>query len=77
MSVASRPKTHGTTWRWNTVAVISALYVEVCPQPTMPESVVTLMKQTNSSVKVSSWAIFMGAGMLAERPEGTPLESDL
>src|SRR5438309_9023779 len=59
MSNASAPRAHGATWRWKMVAVMSALYVEVWPQPTAPVSVVSRTKHTNSLAKVSRQAIFI------------------
>ncbi len=41
------------------VAVMSALYVDVWPQPTAPVSVVRRTKHTNSLANVSRLAIFI------------------
>src|SRR5215813_2654225 len=53
MSDASAPRAHGATCRWKIRAVMSALYVDVWPQPTSPSVVVSRTKQTYSSWNVS------------------------
>src|SRR5258705_5064492 len=53
MSDVSAPIAHGAPCRWKIRAVMSALYVDVWPQPTWPSVVVSRTKQTYWSWKVS------------------------